>query len=373
MRKTTLSLRQLNRASLARQWLLERVAASPLEAIEHLAGLQAQLVVPPFVGLWTRLLGFEKEALLALFHRRQVVRATMMRATLHLVSAADYLCWQPALRPVLSRSLQSFFPRGQDPAIQAAVLEAARALLQEEPSTFALLRQRLAERFPELEPAFIAYLVRMGLPLVQVPDQAQAWGFDSNPRYALAFDWLRQKDEPWSAEEGRRLLVRRYLAAFGPASLKDLQTWSGLTGLAPIVRSLGSDLRSYRDEQGQELWDLPEQPLPPEDFPAPVRFLPSFDNLLIAYARRERIIPATYRRAVFLSAGRVAATILIDGFVAGTWTVRRQGDRLKLLIAPWTSLPGTQRQELLQEAERLLTFLAAGGEARRAEIQIEAP
>ncbi|MBX5457663.1 MAG: AlkZ family DNA glycosylase [Thermogemmatispora sp.] len=364
-----LNRRQLNRATLACQWLLERVAVSPLEASEHLIGLQAQLPAPPFIGLWTRLRHFRQRELLDLLQRRKIVRATLMRATLHLVSAADYVRFRPALQPALTRSLQSFFRRGGDPAVQSAVLEAARSLLQEGPSTFAALRQRLAERFPELAPAYIAYLVRMQLPLVQVPDQ-EPWGFSTNPRYADASDWLREEGEPWPPEEGMSLLVRRYLAAFGPASLKDLQTWSGLTGLASLVRSLRADLCLYRDEQGQELFDLPNQPLPPEDLPAPLRFLPEFDNLLLAHADRERILPAAYRRAVLLPPGRVLPTILVDGFVAGTWTVQRQRDRHKLLITPFVSLAAGQRDELVAEGERLLAFLSPEAEAERAEVEI---
>nr|BBH92969.1 hypothetical protein KTA_11680 [Thermogemmatispora argillosa] len=365
-----LSQRQLNRATLARQWLLERAASAPLEAIEHLVGLQAQLAAPPFIGLWTRLAHFDAQALCDLFRRRQVVRATMMRATLHLVSAADYLRFRQALQPALSRSLQSFFRRRAEASVPEAVLAAAQQMLQEKPCTFAELRQRLAERFPELEPPFLAYLVRMSLPLVQVPDR-EPWGFSSNPRYAIAFDWLQALGEPWSPEEGLRLLVRRYLAAFGPASLNDLQSWSGLRGLGPVIRSLRPELRLYRDEQGQELFDLPDQPLPPADLPAAVRFLPDFDNLLLAHANRERILPAAYRRTVLLPPGRVLPTILIDGFVAGTWTLQRQRESLTLLISPFRPLGATQRQELMAEGEQLLRFLASLEERRRTEIVIE--
>ncbi|MBE3567607.1 MAG: AlkZ family DNA glycosylase [Thermogemmatispora sp.] len=372
MTKPVLNRRQLNRATLARQWLLERVEVSPLEASEHLVGLQAQLPAPPFIGLWTRLRNFRHQELHHLLQQRKIVRATLMRATLHLVSAADYLRFRLALQPALTRSLQSFFRRGGDPAIQAAVVEEARSLLREGPATFAVLRQRLAERFPELEPAHIAYLVRMQLPLVQVPDQG-AWGFSNNPHYATAFDWLREEGEPWPPEEGLRLLVRRYLAAFGPASLNDLQTWSGLTGLASLVRSLRTDLCCYRDEQGQELFDLPNQPLPPEDLPAPLRFLPEFDNLLLAHANRERVLPAAYRRAVLLPPGRVLPTILVDGFVAGTWSVQRQRGQHKLLITPFVSLAVGQRDELVAEGERLLAFLSPEAEAERAEVEILKP
>ncbi len=372
MTTPSLNRRQLNRATLARQWLLERVEVSPLEASEHLIGLQAQLPAAPFIGLWTRLHHFHRHMLLDLLHQRKIVRATLMRATLHLVSAADYLRFRLALQPALTRSLQSFFRRGGDPAIQAAVVEEARSLLQEGPATFAVLRQRLAERFPELEPAHIAYLVRMQLPLVQVPDQG-TWGFSNNPHYAAAFDWLREEGEPWPPEEGLRWLVRRYLAAFGPASLKDLQSWSGLGNLKPVLRSMRAELHLYHDEQGQELFDLPDQPLPPADMPAPVRFLPDFDNLLLAYARRERILPASYRQAVLLPPGRVLPTILVDGFVAGTWTIQRQHGHSRLLITPFATLSTDQRDELVAEGERLLTFLASQGEMGQAEVQILSP
>lgn len=369
MTMPVLNRRQLNRATLARQWLLERAAVSPLEASEHLVGLQAQLPAAPFIALWTRLRHFHHQELLQLLQQRKMVRATLMRATLHLVSAADYLHYRLALQPALTRSLQSFFRRGGDPAIQAAIVEEARSFLQEGPTTFASLRQRLAERFPELEPAYIAYLVRMQLPLVQVPDQS-AWGFSNNPRYAAGFDWLREEGEPWLPEEGLRLLVRRYLTAFGPASLRDLQSWSGLTGLAPVVRSLRADLCVYRDEQGQELFDLADQPLLPEDCPAPIRFLPDFDNLLLGHANRERILPAAYRQAVLLPPGRVLPTILVDGFVAGTWTIRRRRRRSQLLMMPFSTLSPEQRDELVAEGQQLLAFVVPEEETRQSDVEI---
>ena len=278
----TLSTRQLNRATLARQLLLAREPIGPVEAIGRLCGLQAQEAAPPFIGLWTRLDGFEREHLLAALRDREVVRATLMRATLHLLGATDYAAFRCALMPVMERAVRVLGERakGLEPE---AVLPAARELLLERPRGFNELRRLLQERFPAVNDRALGYTVRTHVPLVMVPTDAP-WGFPSVADFALADEWLgRPLPEDGTPEQ----LVLRYLAAFGPASAADAQTWSGLQGLAPVLEALRPQLLVFKSEGSRrELFDLPGAPRPDGDVPAPARFLPEFDNLVLAHADR---------------------------------------------------------------------------------------
>jgi hypothetical protein len=173
----------------------------------------------------------------------------------------------------------------------------------------------------------------------------------------LAEDWLAQ---PLSEQDRLRELILRYLAAFGPASIRDIQTWSGLTQLQKVVAELEAELRTFRDENGKILFDVIDAPFPSADLPAPPRFLPEFDNLILSHADRTRVMPEEYRKNVFLSAGRVRATFLLDGFVAGTWKVERTREMLTLVIEPFATLSGEQQAELTVEAEALLHFIEPG-------------
>jgi hypothetical protein len=357
MAERMLTLRELNRATLARQMLLERVSLTPLEAVERLIGLQAQVPAPPYVGLWTRLHSFARQDLTQLLHERRVVRATLMRATLHLMSAADYRLFRLALQPALSRAMRAFFG---EPARRLAledVLAAVLPYVQERPRTFVEIRAHLSARFADVDAALLAYVVRTHLPLVQVPDGSR-WGFSGSPAFADAVSWLAA--ELAAPEEGLPVLVRRYLAAFGPASASDLQVWSGLSGLQPLLRELRPEVLVFRDEQGRELFDLPEQPRPPAESAAPPRFLPEYDNLLLSHAQRTRVLPEEYRRAVFLSAGRVQATVLVDGLVAGTWRLVRERAEARLEISLFRPQAAAIRDELAAEGERLVHFLEEG-------------
>jgi hypothetical protein len=359
-----LTLRELNRATLARQLLLERVALPPLEAVRRLVGLQAQLPAPPFIGLWTRLQHFQRQELTQLLLARRVVRATMMRATLHVMTAEDYRLFRPLLQPALTRSLAAFFGARASSFPLEKVLTVARDYLQEQPRTFAAIRAQLAAVFPDVDPALLAYAVRMCLPLIQVPTDGP-WGFDSNPAYADAAQWLDDRPASSSQEERLRALMLRYLAAFGPASVQDLQVWSGLSGLQEAVKVFKPELQVFRDEQGRELLDVPGQPLPGAEASAPLRFLPEFDNLLLAHNRRERVLPEQYRSQVILPPGRVLATFLLDGFVAGTWKVERQRGEARLIITPFAPLASTTQEELLAEGERLIRFVEPAAERQR--------
>ena len=348
----TLTARQLNRATLARQLLLARAPIGPAEAIGRLCGLQAQEARPPFTGLWSRLEGFRREQLEAALQAREVVRATLMRATLHLARADDYAAWRPALSPVLERALRALGDRaeGLDPAL---VLPAARKLLQESPRGFDELRRSLQEQFPGVDERALGFTARMRIPLAMVPTDAR-FGFPAVADFTLADEWLGRPIAEAGAPEQ---LVLRYLAAFGPASAADAQTWSGLPGLAPVLDGLRPQLRVFRPETGRrELFDLPDAPRPGGDVPAPARFLPGFDNLVLAHADRSRLLAHEHRGRVVTKNLRVRATFLWDGMVAGIWEVTRARGTATLRATPFEPLPKRAVAELGAEAEALLHF-----------------
>jgi len=359
MAERILTLRELNRATLARQLLLERARLPALDAIKRVVGLQAQLPNPPYVGLWSRLQSFQRGDLTSLIEDRQVVRATMMRSTLHLMTAEDYILLRPALQPALTRAMHAFFgARAKDIDVDQ-IVAAARAYVLEQPRTFVQLRATLAELFPDIDPALLAYAVRAHLPLVQIPPGGR-WGFTGSPAHAEASAWLGR---PLAARtDGLRSLVLRYLAAFGPATVKDVQTWSGLVGLKDVIAELKPLICTFRDERGNELFDLPASPRPPANVIAPVRFLPEFDNLLLSHADRGRVVPDKYRASIFLTVGRVRATFLVDGFVRGTWKIERARDAARLIIEPFEPLPDEVRNDLVAEGEQLIRFIEDSAE-----------
>jgi hypothetical protein len=255
-----LTPRELNRATLARQLLLERATLAVPDAVARLGGLQAQVPNPPYIGLWTRLRNFRRDDLPALEQAGEVVRATMMRSTLHLVTTGDYLTLRPALQPALTRALGAFFGQRAKGLDVDRLVAAARAWVEEEPRTFGELRPLLSGLAPDRDPEALAYAVRTHLPLVQVPPGG-TWGAGGNPAYASAEPWL--DGQLVAPEESLRQLVLRYLAAFGPATVRDVQTWSGLVRLREPIEGLKPELRAFRDERGAELLDLPHLPLPP--------------------------------------------------------------------------------------------------------------
>lgn len=354
----TLTTRQLNRALLARQMLLAREKATALEAVERLVGLQAQLARPPFGGLWTRLEGFRREDLLDLLRGRQVVRVTAMRGTLHLMTAADYVDLRCALQPGLSRGMQAILRDRTATFDLGAIQSAARAFFGGSPETFDAFRIHLKEKYPEGDERAMAYAVRTHLPLVQVPTEA-AWGFPAAAAFALADEWLG-KEIPGGEAPAHTLvrpLVRRYLAAFGPATPGDAQAWSGLSGLRPVFEELRSTLVTFRDERKRELFDLPEAPRPEEDTPAPVRFLPEFDNLVLGHDDRTRVMADEHRPRVVSKNLQVSATFLVDGFVAGTWKVERKKKTAALILEPFAPLAKKTLAALEREGEGMLGFV----------------
>ena len=360
-----LTLRELNRATLARQMLLERKNTSALRAVGRLAGLQAQVASPPYVGLWTRLEGFGREELTRLMQERLVVRATLMRATLQLMSAEDYLLLRPALQPALTRSMRSITGKRLDGVDVDRLVGAAREFFEEEPRTFADLRPLLSGLEPDRDQSALAYAVRTNLPLVQVPSGG-VWGYSGKAPFTTPERWLGQSP---SGSEDPRDLVRKYLAAFGPATVRDVQTWSGRAQLKQPVEDLKPELRTFSDEKGNELFDIPEATLPSEDTPAPPRFMPDYDNLVLSHVERERVVPEEHRKKVFLPAARVRATFLIDGFVRGAWKIEKTKKTATLLIEPFEPLSTENREALVTEGEQLVRFVAEPQGAETFEVR----
>ncbi|ABS27693.1 winged helix DNA-binding domain-containing protein [Anaeromyxobacter sp. Fw109-5] len=363
-----LTLRALNRATLARQLLLARERIPALRAVERVAGFQAQLARLPFIGLWSRVEGFRREELIRLAAARAVVRGPLMRATLHLVSAADYLRFRGPLQPVLDGAARVVAERLAEVDV-ARIVAAARAFLEEEPRTFDELRPLLAARFPGLDPRAMAYAARMKLPLVQVPSDV-AWGFHGSARFTMAEAWL---GEPIPDGRSPEALVVRYLAAFGPATAADAQAWSGLARLEGVLAALRPKLRSVRDEDGRELLDLPHAPRPPEDTPAPVRFLPEWDNLLLGHADRRRVVSIAHRKAIVTKNLLVPPTFLVDGFVSGTWQIAGKGARARLELKPFAPLARRSRDALMEEGERLVRFVEGDADEARASTAAAEP
>jgi hypothetical protein len=362
MPSEVLTLRQLNRATLARQLLLGRERLSATEAIERLAGMQAQEARPPFVGLWTRVEGFQREELCRALLEREVVRATLMRATLHLLSAGDYAAFRAALALAMTQAMKVLGKRAQGLELDE-VLPVAGELFEERPLNFSEARALLVERFPDVYDRALGYAVRLHLPLVMVPTEDR-WAFPSVAAFTPAEGWLGSL----STDGAPEALVLRYLAAFGPATAADAQTWSGLPGLKPVLEGLRPQLRVFKDERGREVFDLPDAPRPDEDVPAPPRFLPEFDNLVLAHADRARVLADEHRPLVVTKNLRVRATFLWDGFVRGTWEVERTKGSAVLKLAPFESLPKRAVKELAAEGERLLRFVEEDASSFEVEV-----
>jgi hypothetical protein len=348
----TLTLRELNRATLARQLLLERQRLSAAEAIERVAGLQAQAPGPPFVGLWTRLADFDADELRRLIASRDVIRATMMRHTVHLMTRADYLRFREPIQAALERNFDGFTRKRITEAQLAAAIAAARERLGEGPCTFAEIRALIAELLPDADHAALAYGVRTHIRLVAAPTDGR-WCFSASAPYVLAEQFI---GEPPAADKDPRGLILSYLAAFGPASVADVQAWSGLAGLRPAVEALRPELRTFRDERGRELFDVPDGPLPDPGTPAPARVLADWDNTILSHDDRTRVI-ADEHRARMVKAARVYAGFLLDGFVAGIWRIEKQKRTATLVIDPFRRLTKAEKAALAEEAEPLVRFV----------------
>ncbi|MEU4516766.1 winged helix DNA-binding domain-containing protein [Nonomuraea wenchangensis] len=350
-----LDRRALNRTTLDRQLLLARAALPPAEAVARLVALQGQEADAPYIGLWSRLAAFTQDDLTALLHGGQVVRGTLLRATQHLSLADDYVWLRPLVQPVLDRTRKGAFGRALQDVDHAELTELARAHLEDAHRdgrvlTRPQLRDLLRRRWPQADPVALGYAVQTLLPIVHTPPNG-VWGRGGATPFTLAEHWLgRPLDGPLGAEAAAERLVRRYLAAFGPASVMDVQAWSGLTRLRAVMEGM-PDLRTYQDETGRVLYDLAGLPLADPGTPAPVRFLPWFDNLMVAYADRGRFMTAEQRKAVCVGAA-IFPTFLVDGFVGGMWNL---GGGV-LTAEPFHPLPARVREELEAEGARLMAF-----------------
>ncbi|MFF8960200.1 winged helix DNA-binding domain-containing protein [Streptomyces sp. NPDC014894] len=350
--------RALGRATLARQLLLRRTPRSELSvkgAVEHLVGLQAQNVTPPYHALAARLADFDPGELSALMASRDVARLVTLRSTLHTHSADDCLALRPLLQPgAPDRELRAF--RSGLTGVDLDRLRVrARELVEAEPRTMKQLREELGAAWPHADPFALSVAARCVLPLVQITPRG-LWGRSGQVALTTAEHWFGRPAGPAAAPED---LLRRYLAAFGPASVKDLQTWSGLTRTREVFERLRPELAVFQDERGVELFDLPDAPRPPEDTPAPPRLLPEYDNLLLSHADRSRVVADHRHRALTWRGNQSFPTLLVDGLLAGVWRLTGTGARAILTVSPFGPLSRAVREEVAAEAELTLTRLSA--------------
>lgn len=348
----TLGPRALNRALLARQMLLERAAMPALNAIEHLLGMQAQVPGDPYIGLWSRLKDFDPAELSTLIEKRKAVRIGSMRGTIHLLTAPDALWLRPLVQPILSRVMVSNAEtksiKGLDMSEHTAF---ARKLVEAKPLTWAEIRKQLGAKWPEQDSLAMLRAVQFTLPLVQVPPRG-LWNRSGAPRVTTLETWVKKPLAKPSAEK----MVLRYLAAFGPASAMDAQAWSGLTKLAAVFEKLRPKLVTFRDDTGRELFDLPDAPRPDEDTPALPRFLPIYENAVIGFANRSRILKGGPKTAPPQNLN--VRAFLIDGFVSGFWKIDEDKNRATLTLDPFAKLAKKHERALTAEGEKLLAFMA---------------
>ncbi|MGC5341469.1 winged helix DNA-binding domain-containing protein [Streptomyces sp. DT171] len=349
---TALSPRALGRATLARQLLLRRTTMSVKDAVAHLVGLQAQNTRPPYYQLLARLTDFDPAELSALMASREVVRLVTLRSTIHTHTADDALTLRPLVQAARERELRAFGAGlvGVDLHRLAAV---GRELVEERPRTPKELRASLLAEWPEADPRALGVAARCVLPLVQVTPRGM-WGRSGQVSLTTVEHWLGRDLLPVPAPDAT---VLRYLGAFGPASVKDMQRWAGLTRLREVFERLRSRLITFRDENGVELFDLPDAPRPPEDTPAPPRFLPEFDNVLLGHADRTRIIPARYRGRNG-NGNQSYGSVLVDGFLAALWRTDASGDGVTATVQPLGTLGGADRDAVIEEGLRTLATMA---------------
>ncbi|MGH8940970.1 MAG: winged helix DNA-binding domain-containing protein, partial [Actinomycetes bacterium] len=310
-----LTRRALGRATLARQHLLERTDRDVAALVEHLVGLQAQTPHTWYVGLWGRIAGFRPEHASDLLEDRSLVRTALMRSTIHLVTARDALGLRPLVAPVIERSTKGSFGRHWVGLDRDLVGAAGREILEQEPVLFSELGRRLAARFPGRDPAALAQSVRSSEPLVQVTPRG-LWGRSGAAAHTTTGAWLGDVAvHPITVDE----MVLRYLGAFGPATVKDAQTWCGLTRLAEVLDRLRPGLMTVADEDGRELFDLPDAPRPDPETPAPPRLLYDYDNLLLSHADRSRFTSGDDYSEIWLNTTGFLGNVLVDGMLVGMW------------------------------------------------------
>jgi hypothetical protein len=350
----------LNRALLERQLLASRRKMSVAKAIEHLVGMQAQVPDSPYIGLWSRLSEFRTEDLSKLIERRAAVRLALMRSTIHLVTARDCLALRPVLQEVQRRNLYVGSPWGRriEGMDVDELIAQGRALLEERPRTLGQLGRALGERWPDRDAASLGYAVRNLVPMVQLPPRG-LWRANGVTACTTAEAWLGR---PLDASRDAGKMIKRYLAAFGPASVRDVQAWSGLRGLQETMQSLR--VRTFRDSRGETLYDLLRGPRPDPDTAVPPRFLPDYDNVLLAHADRTRIFDIEGRGKPPIG----KPTFLVDGFVRGTWRIDRHEAKATLTLTPFARLSKREALTLMVEGAQLLRFAAP--EAARSDVRV---
>ncbi|GAA3249287.1 winged helix DNA-binding domain-containing protein [Streptomyces lavendulae] len=347
-----LGIRSLNRATLARQLLLSRAEMSAEDAVAHLVGLQAQNVKPPYYQLHARLAGFGPGELAGLMESREVVRMVTMRSTIHAHTARDALTLRPLVQPARDREV-GYFRKGLVGVDLVRLAARARSFVEEEPRTMGEIREELLREWPAGDPQSLSVAARCLLPLVQVTPRG-VWGRGGQVRLTTVERWLGANADGVRAQTVDDVVLR-YLGAFGPASVKDMQTWAGLTRLRPAFERLRPRLLVFRDENGAELFDLPDAPRPDADTPAPPRFLPEFDNLLLSHADRARVIAPEHKGRAW-TGNQSHCTLLVDGFLAGLW--RAEGDGL--VVELFGTHPRGVEEEIVAEGEALLAGMGGG-------------
>ncbi|AYY11431.1 winged helix DNA-binding domain-containing protein [Actinobacteria bacterium YIM 96077] len=352
-----LTARNLNRTLLARQLLLDREQRPVADTVEHLVGLQAQNPTDPHYSLWSRLQDFDPGELNQLLLNRQVVRCWPMRRTVHLVTARDAKVLLPLTQPVALRTLRGNFRRRLEGLDLDEVAAFGRKLLEEQPRTRGDLIPHLTQRWPGYDRDALGYAATIPLPLVQPPPRG-LWGQNGKAVLTPADTWLGDNLEPDPSPD---TIVMRYLATYGPAGNADIRTWSGLTGVKEVTERLRPRLRTFRDNEGRELFDLPDAPLLDADEPTPVRFLPEFDNVFLSHADRSRIVGPDVGRVGAITADRTVRKLLIDGFVNAEWSLDSKGDETTLIVRPYRPLSPDEEADITSEGARLLTLVAPDG------------
>jgi hypothetical protein len=352
----TLSRRALGRATLARQLLIDRSEVGVVDAVEHLVGLQAQVPAVPYLALWNRIAGFSTDDLSAAMLDRSLVRMTLMRGTIHTVSAKDAYGLRPWVQPMLERTFGNT-PWGK--ALRGIdlgpAMAAAAELTADAPMTRADLAPLLSLRFPDLDGSDLAWAFSYLVPVVQ-PTPRGVWGRSGKSALTPVETWLGEQHAKQSAED----IVRRFLTAFGPASVADISSWSGVSRLREIVEDM--DLRRFTNEDGAELFDIPDGLLPDPDTMVPPRFAPEYENALLAYDDRSRVIADGEHEMLIGGPGGHVGTLLVDGFVRATWALTGRDELSRLTIRQSVKLNRTERKGIEAEGRNLFAFLRPGVE-----------
>jgi hypothetical protein len=362
MSREILSTRQLNRATLARQMLLERSDMSVTNAVRFLGGLQAQQSNDPYIGLWSRLNGFTHQELTALIVDKTLARATTMRGTLHLHTAGDLVGFRALVQGFLEAMWKSNFLKRFGSEDKAKVHRAGVRILDKGPITSGDLGKQLKAKFPTAEPLSLSVLLQMSETLIQVPP-TRLWGNGSAPKLVRVENWLPDVKPSLSRVD----LVRRYLAAYGPASINDMQIWCRLTKLSTQFKALEDELVVFEGEDGRVLYDLPDAPRPAADTPAPVRFLPLYDNVYLGYDNRRRMLMEEDLARLNLFTD-FKPSVLIDGVIAAGWVVSRKKDAARLEIEPYHKLTKAQSRYVQREGEAFLRFMEEDAETYVIEV-----